>query len=139
MISYADNIKYFSVFANSGYEGSFEVADVPEEVLTNYLGYKKDTAGHLVETTQVGASFALLFQVETDIKARKFCLFNCSMSRPSQEFNTTEDTLEPQTSTLDMTIAGEATGDTNVYIMMANEDATDYATFFDAVDIPTFA
>lgn len=54
-------------------EGELEVADVPKSVLIDFLGYIEDTLGQLVQTSDTGESFALLFQVTTDTQARKMC------------------------------------------------------------------
>ena len=132
---YADNIVYYTSVANNGYEGDFEVAKLPDDVLTDILGYIEDTNGVLVEDT--GASvvhFAMAFQFEGDAHARRHILYNCTMNRPSVSGATKEESIEPQTETVTITATTvwNATLQKDIVKASATEadSATAYAAWF---------
>lgn len=141
-VEYFDNIAYFSSSISSGYEGDLEIANIPKEILVDYLGYEvAETTGNLVETNKTGKSFALLFQVQTDEKPRKFIIYNCSCSKVKQDYKTTEQgKKELSTSTLSLKSAGEVVGIRNIFKSYAEAGNSNYDDFFTtAPALPTFA
>lgn len=113
---YADNIVYFTSVANNGYEGDLELARVPDSFLTDCLGYIKDANNVLVE--DAGATpvhFALMFQFEGDVNAKRTVMYNCVASRPSVAGSTKEESVEPQTETINLTA-------TTIYNSVLNKD-----------------
>lgn len=102
---YADNIVYFRSTANNGYTGSLEVAYIPDWFRLAYLGDVKDSHGVIVEQSNTAspAYFAMLFQFQGDVKAVRHVLYYCTASRPSTEASTKEDSISPQTETLNLT------------------------------------
>lgn len=102
---FADNISYFSTFANQGYTGTLEVAMLTEDFLTDIMGEVVDTNGALVEDASVTPKeFALGFQIQGDDKNRKVWLYRCTCARPSVSAETKTETIEPNTDTLDLTV-----------------------------------
>lgn len=101
---YADNIVYFTSVANNGYEGDLELAKVPDSFLTDCLGYIRDSKNVLVEDAgATPAHFALMFQFEGDVNAKRTVLYNCVATRPSVAGSTKEESIEPQTETISIT------------------------------------
>ena len=101
---YADNIVYFTSVANNGYSGDLELAKIPDSFLTDCLGYTTDSKGVLVE--DAGASpvhFALIFQFEGDVAAKRSVLYNCVASRPEIASQTKAESIEPNTETIPIT------------------------------------
>lgn len=99
----ADNIDYYISSSNNGYEGDFEVALVPDDFKIACLGASTDSNGVLMENVNDKAvAFALLFQFEGDDKARRHCLYNCKASRPAVASQTTEETIDPVTETINI-------------------------------------
>ena len=100
----ADNIDYWIGNSNNGYSGTFESALIPEDFKKDVLGYITDGNGVLVEDAEAKTvHFALLFQFEGDDKATRHVLYNVTCNRPSITGATTEETLEPQTETVNFT------------------------------------
>lgn len=114
---FADDIVYYTSVANNGYEGSLELAKVPDSFLTDCLGYITDTNDVLIEDANATpAHFALLFQFEGDTHAKRGALYNCVASRPSVAGDTKQESIEPKTETINLTCTSiyNATLDTDI-------------------------
>lgn len=136
---YADNMKFWESFANNGYSGDLEVAKLPEQFETEILGQRKDSNGAIVENINDKISpFAFMYQIEGDQTGTRFCYYNTSVSRPSTEANTTEDTKTPNTDTLAITTSARTdTGNVRVKLPYTEENKEIYEKFFDKVYEPT--
>ena len=136
----ADNMNYWIGQSNNGYEGDFECALIPDSFKTDVLGYKTDADGALYEVKDAPTVyFALLFQFEGDDKATKHVLYKCSATRPQIAGATTEETIEPQTETLNITADAITVTAVNEDVVKASVKYGDdaYASWFTAVHLPT--
>lgn len=107
---YADNMAYHIFTSNQGYEGSLEVADIPEFFLTDILG-EEIVDGVLVESIkQKGKRFAMAFEFDGDVKATRHVLYNCTASRPTISGATNTESIEAQTSELSFTASPDLNG-----------------------------
>ena len=135
-VFYADNISYFTTIANNGYSGDFESALLPETFRTDIMGEVAGTgtkSGVMYESAAVQPkAFALLFQFEGDENATKHILYNCKMSRPDIESSTTEDGIEVQTVSGEITASPRAFDDI-VKASCANTASTAYGAWFTTV------
>lgn len=102
---YADNGIYYALTANQGYSGTLELALVPDAFRTDILGETLNTSsGVYIETSDATLSeFALLFQFEGDDKATRHLMYRCVASRPDVASQTTNESAEPVTETLNLT------------------------------------
>lgn len=132
---YADNIKYYVAVANNGYTGDLEIAMTPEQFLTEILGQEKDENGALIEKSDdINARFALMGEIDGDVKKRRFVYFDCTAARPSAEMNTVEESKEPQTDTISITMAARSTDNAIKAVIEPNETNKEvYDTFFKKV------
>lgn len=138
---YADNIVFYMSSANNGYEGDLTLAMVPDSFKKDVLGYVEDTKKVLVEDADAEpAHFALLFQFEGDSKAIRRVLYNCVAGRPTDNGNTKEENVSPETDQLSLTATTiyNASLDRNVVKAECNDttDADVYAGWFTNVYIP---
>lgn len=138
---HADNIVYYMSSANNGYEGDLTLAMVPDSFKKDVLGYVEDTKKVLVEDADAElAHFALLFQFEGDAKAIRRVLYNCVAGRPTDNGNTKEENVSPETDQLSLTATTiyNASLDKNVVKAECNDttDADVYAGWFTNVYIP---
>lgn len=100
---YADDTAYAVLSSNTGYEGDFESALVPDEVLSNVYG-QDEIDGVLVESDSNETKYiALMFEVNGDAKARRFVLYRCMLTRPALSSATKEDSTEPATDSVTIT------------------------------------
>lgn len=78
-----------------------------------------------------------MYQIEGDVTGTRFCYYNTTVSRPSTEAGTTEDTKTPNTDTLSITTsAREDTGDVRYKLALSDTNKTEYDSFFDEVPEP---
>ena len=134
---HADNTAYWVGTSNSGYTGSIELANVPDSFYVDYLGMTMDTNNNVVErATDQANYFALLFEGQGDEKAVRHCFFYCKATRPNTEQATTEDSVEPQTKTLDF--AAIALPGSGVIKSKTTPTSTNYNTWYTTVAVPTF-
>ena len=132
---YADNIKYYIAVANNGYSGDLEIAMTPQEFLTQILGQSVDSNGAVFESSDdVNARFALMGEIEGDAKKRRFIYYDCTATRPSAEMNTVEESKEPQTDTISITMAPRSTDKAIKAVIEPSEENQEiYNTFFTKV------
>ena len=108
---YADDIVYYVLNNNAGYEGDLELALIPEEFLKDILHEEEDANGVLAENANSEFErFALLFEFTGDKNAIRHVLYCCSASRPSMEGETKEDEKEVQTEELAIIASALANG-----------------------------
>lgn len=121
---YADNIEYYRNAVNNGYEGTLELALVPDSFLTAVLGNTLDSTDKvLVEEVQNTATeFALGFQVEGDQNSPRFWFYNCIATRPEVAGDTKEASIEAQTESI--TISNSPTEDGYVRVRTTAETPT---------------
>lgn len=141
---FADNITYAIFVSNSGYSGSLESALVPDSFRKDILGdIENTTDGTLTEDAgAITKHFALLFQFEGDQSGTRHVMYNCSATRPSVSGATTEDSVEAQTESVDLSAASIYNKDVAKDIVKskceynADPDSA-YAKWFDEIYQPT--
>lgn len=137
---YADNIVYYTSIANNGYEGDVEIAKIPESMMEDIFSYAKADNDLMYE--DAGAEpvhFALMFQFEGDVTAKRHILYNCTATRPNIDGSTKEDSITPQTETITVnaTTVYNAALQKDIVKAYLNEGDTGYSTFFSSVLQPT--
>lgn len=133
---YADNINFFNVKTNAGYEGDLEIATIPDSFRINILG-EKEVDGMLVENSDAqGKEFALMFQFEGDVSGKRHIFYRCSAQRPSVASSTKEETTTPNTSTLTITCMARENDHNVKSALLESKNPTRYAKWFTEVQEP---
>lgn len=90
----ADNTAYYTISNNRGYEGDYECAKIPDDILVDNLGNTEDDNGMIVETDKDEVSyFALMFEIETDKNPNRYVFYKvCLSERPGIESETIDVT-----------------------------------------------
>lgn len=132
---YADNVKYWSGFSDNGFTGSVEVAKYDTDFKTQFLGYQTLTDGGVALVKgATKPNLYVAFQTEGDVEARRVIMYNVSAGAITREYSTIEETKEPVTESLDITVTGDnGTGITMVSYKPAD---TGYATLFTNPPVP---
>ena len=143
---YADNRIYFHTETNNGYTGTLEVAAVNDAFLTAVLGYQTDeTSGLTYEVSNAQPKqVALLFEIDGNEEQQRVAMYGVTFSRVETEANTTSESTEPDTVTLNFTCIGQefTIGGTPTNVTKAHcssKDADVYTGFFTKVPIPGVA
>lgn len=137
---YADNIVYYVTNANNGYQGDVEVARFPDSVLEAIWGIATAANGIQYEDADTQAiHFAMLFQFAGDQQKTRHVFYNCTATRPTISGATTEDTIEPQTESCQVTATSIHVAAINKEVIKGkcNEGDTAYNNWFTAVTLPT--
>lgn len=132
---YADNIKYWSGFTDNGFTGTIEVAKFDTDFKTQFLGYQALTGGGVAQIKNATKpNVYVAFQTEGDQEGRRVILYNVALGAIAREYSTIEDSKEPVTESLDITV----TGDNGTGIVMSSYKPadSDYATLFSAPPVP---
>ncbi len=150
---YADNGIYYQPGAVSkGYSGTLTVAMLPESIRTAFLNFIKDQDGAIIEVNEVSKKyFAMTFENETDEQPIKKVFYKCSFGLPEVSDKTIEDTKEPATDSIPITVIPTAekftyidgdgvTRTTSVVSGMADStsNATVYANWHTTPHMPNF-
>ena len=133
---YADNVVYWSQYTGGTFEGDLEVAKYDDTFKTQYLGYiSKADGGIALLKNATKPNVYIAFQVEGDAESRRIIMYNCSLGGITREYATEEETIEPATETISVTVAGDnATG---VSMVAYGKATTGYSTLFTNPPAPT--
>lgn len=129
---FADDMAYFVATANQGYEGSLEIALIPDNFRTEVLGEKADKNGVLFEDSNaIPKNIALMYEFSGDVKATRHVNYNVSVARPAIESTTKGTSIEPATDTIDITASPAS--DTGYVKAKAKLGDVGYDTFYSSV------
>lgn len=125
--------------ANKGYDGSLEIAMLPDSARKDLLGETEDSNGVVIESRDNQAKkFAMAFEIQGDQKKRKYILYNCELSKPSISAQTKEDATEPQTDTLNIQARPRVDADAYIQAHSGENTSTSILNSWDStVYIPT--
>lgn len=127
-----DREEYFAENVNNGYDGSLELALVPDDFRVDVLGDTIDSNGAYVENANATVKrFALMFEFDGDVKKIRHILYNVLANRPNIEGTTRSNTKEPKSETLEM--EARPAVDTSDVKTRVFQGETGYDTFFTAV------
>lgn len=128
---YADDTAYFATNSNNGYSGKLEMAYLSDDVLKDIFGYVETEDGMLAEDANVlPKEVALLFEFQGDANATRHILYKVVFARPSEEGETREKSIDPKTTSMDITVVPVEDKEHNWVKAKAVKGATNYDTFF---------
>lgn len=133
---YADNVIYWSGYSGGSLEGDLEVAKFDDAFKTQFLGYTAKTDGGLALIKgATKPNVYIAFEVEGDAEKRRVIMYNASLGGIVREYSTTEESKEPATETIAVTVAGDnATG---VTMVTYNQGTTGYTNLFTNPPVPS--
>ena len=98
----ADGMVYYQTNSNNGYDGSLNLAMVPDWFRLEYLGEELDETDKVqVENAEAEPKpFALLYGFKGDKHQRRHVLYSCMASRPNIKGENKENEKDPDTESL---------------------------------------
>ena len=133
---YADNVVYWSGYTGGTFEGDLEVAKFDDQFKKNFLGYiQKGDGGLAVKKNAIKPNVYIAFQVEGDSESRRIIMYNCALGGITREYSTEEESIEPATETIAVTVAGD--NKTGISMVSYNQGVTGYSTLFTNPPAPT--
>lgn len=133
---YADNVIYWSGYSGGTFEGDLEVAKFDDTFKKNFLGYiEKADGGLAVVKNTIKPNVYIAFQVEGDAESRRVIMYNCSLGGITREYSTIEESKEPVTETIAVTVAGD--NGSGISMVSYNKTTTGYSTLFTNPPAPT--
>lgn len=132
---YADNVKYYAQKSDNGFTGTLEVAKFPNSIKTKYMGYAETEDGGVANLKGVQKpAVYIVFQAEGDAQKSRGMLLNVSMGPIKHEHKTTEDKVDVETDSVDITVVGD--NKTGLVLVEYAQDSAGYATLFTAPTAP---
>lgn len=130
----ADDMEdYFAENVNNGYDGTLEMALIPDSFRTDILGDTIDGNGAIIENANATVKrFALMFEFDGDAKKTRHVLYNVLANRPNIEGTTRSSTKEPKSETLEIE-ARPAVDTSNVKAKVEQSSDASYTGFFTTV------
>lgn len=129
---FADDSAYFVATANQGYEGTLEVALVPDSFKKDVLEYREDANGVLFEAAEaVAKDISLLFEFNGDQNGTRHIFYNVAVGRPGMESSTKGQSIEVKTETMNITASPAL--DTGYVKAKADAGTSAYDNWFNAV------
>ncbi len=127
---YADNVIYWSGYSGGTFEGDLEVAKFDDTFKTQFLGYiqKASDGGLACVKNATKPNVYIAFQVEGDAESRRIIMYNCSLGGITREYATEEESIEPATETIAVTVAGD--NKTGISMVSYNQATSGYSTLF---------
>lgn len=124
---YADDGVYYELGNNTGYDGTLELAMIPDGFRTLAFGEEKDAKGVLKEESNPTLGhFALLFEFTGDANGVRHVLYNCTATQNDVANNTKGDSVEVQTETINIKARALPGGGE---VKAKTGDATDATTY----------
>lgn len=138
---YADDSVIATLVQNSGRNITLKLSELSDTFKTDILGYKKLENGNLVEITNNRVqTFALGFEFQGDVKARRVWFYLCSVTPINEATKTKGESIEANSITLNIVARPIEVGNYLVAHVIANLGDSNYETFFDnAPALPTIA
>ena len=126
---YADNGVYYKTTNDNGYTGELENANYTDEFKVRFLNWVNlPTGGIAQKKDKENRNVYMVFEIKGDKERRRGILWNVALGMINREYSTTENTKEPVTATLPITVMGDnATGLTRA---MFKPTDGDWATIF---------
>lgn len=93
-----DSVYYLPALTSNGYDGNVTLADLPVDVRTALMPYMLDDDNVVIEQrSKEPQYFGMTFEIDGDVKARRFVYYKCSFGRPTVSGSTKTDSSTPTT------------------------------------------
>lgn len=136
---YADDMLYFTADNNQGYNGTLNIAKMPQQFKQDALGEELESNDSVMIEKQDAKSkdFALMFEFDGDVKATRHLLYSCTASRPNVSSSTRSGSIEPSTTELSFIASGREKDHAVKVSTTPGTTSGVYSAWYDSVYEPT--
>ncbi len=137
---YADNKLIYHIANVNSASLTLQFSVIEDAVKQALLGHKSagTTTNNVEVINEAPVYFALLFQIEGDSEKRRKIFFMCTAALSGESYETTGDSVNPVGETLEITAYPVEDGNYTILDADADENDSNYATFFSAAPtLPT--
>lgn len=132
VVFYADDVEYYQETVNNGYDGTLEMALIPDEFRADVFGDELDANGAVIENANaIPKKIALMYEFSGDINKTRHVNYYVSVARPNIDGSTRTAVKEPKTETMNINVRPSI--DTGYVKAKVEQNQTGYDTFFTAV------
>jgi phi13 family phage major tail protein len=127
---YADDSVIATLSQNAGRNITLKLTELDNEFKTAILGYVALANGNLVEVTNTKTSkFALGFEFQGDVEARRVWFYKCSVTPINESTKTKGESAEANSISLSIVAEPISVGNFLVTHVVAHKSDDNYATF----------
>lgn len=127
---YADDKVIATLVSNSGTDVTLKFSEIDEEFKKDVFGFLEDSNGNLVEIINSKTkTFALGYEIQGDIKARRIWYFLCSATPTGDASKSKSDSIEANSITLNITARPIESGNNLILRVIAGVGDTNYNSF----------
>lgn len=133
---FADDGLYYADTSNQGYEGTLELALVPDQFKIDVFGFKVDNKGVLIENKDAKQNtIALLFEINGDKNETRHVLYNVTCKRGAIGSATETTSKDIKSESLSIKVSADHKNG-NITARSSKGDQA-YDTFFESVYVST--
>lgn len=127
---YADDIVYSVISQSAGRTITLKFTEITEEFKIAVLGYKRLANGNLIEIANAKpVTFALGLEFDGDVKHRRVWFYLCNVTPISESSKTKADSIEANSTTLNITCRPLEDDGYLVINCVADETNSNYSSF----------
>ncbi len=127
---YADDIVYSVISQSAGRTITLKFTEITEEFKIAVLGYKRLANGNLIEVANAKpVTFALGIEIDGDTKHRRAWFYLCNVTPISESTKSKADSIEANSTTLNITCRPIEVDDYLVINTISNENDSNYSSF----------
>lgn len=127
---YADDSVIATLTQNAGRNITLKLTELDNDFKTDILGYVKLANGNLVEVTNTKIQkFALGFEFQGDVEARRVWFYKCSVTPINEATKTKGESAEANSITLSIVAEPIAVGNFLVTHVVAHKNDDNYSSF----------
>ena len=132
VVFYADDVEYYQETVNNGYDGTLEMALIPDEFRVDVFGDEIDANGAVIENANATPKkIALMYEFSGDVNKTRHVNYYVSVARPNIDGSTRTAVKEPKTETMNINVRPAI--DTGHVKAKVEQAQTGYDAFFTAV------
>lgn len=132
-VIYADNIKYYVIESNQGYNGTVDVVLIPASFIEDIFRETKVNGVRYENSAANTVEFALMGQFEGNEYPKRFCLPRCKATRKTITGETKQESITEQNDSISIEVMPRENDFDTKYSVERADDPAKYSKWFEGV------